>query len=1040
MASLSRDSWSSRRTSARVLWGLVLGWCHSAFALNAALDVNQYAHTTWTAKDGLSTGAIFAMAQTPDGYLWLGSEFGLFRFDGVRVVLWQPPAGQQLPTAPYTLLVTRDRTLWIGTFAGLVAWNGAELTRYRELDGHFVTSLLEDRAGTVWAGTLGGPPSAPGGRLCAIRGGRTECYLQDGAFGSFVWSLGEDSSGALWVGADSGVWRWSPGPPKHYVTPGMRIGDLSETEDGRLLIGVRGAGLMQFAGDKLEAYPIPSATDPGEPFADRNVDSNKLLRDRDGGLWIGTFARGLIHVHRGRTDVFTKSDGLSGDISCSIFEDAEGNVWVATTGGLDRFRTLPVATVSRKQGLSSDSASSVIAATDGSIWVGTHDGLTRWKNGKTTIFRRASGLPDDVVQSLFYDYRERIWASTGHGLAYLSGERFVAVDGLPDEEVYSIAGDNRDNLWLSGNKGLSHLLAGRLVEHFPWSALGRQEHAVAILSDQAGIWLSFWGGGVSYWNGGQIRASYTAADGLGSGAVNGLEFDRDGALWAATSGGLSRIKEGRIATLTTRNGLPCDSVHLTIQDDDRALWLYTACGLVRIARTELNAWIADPKRRIETTMLDASDGVRLHPRRPAFYGPSVAKSGDGKLWFLMGEDDVQVVDPRHLSLNKLPPPVHIQQIVADRQIRWQNLPGKTVSNLRLPPQTRDLSFDYTALSFVQPEKVHFKYKLEGQDPDWREVINEREAQYSNIAPGSYRFRVLASNNSGVWNETGASLDFSIAPAYWQTAWFRALCVAAMLALLWVVYRLRMRQLAHEFDVKLEARVDERTRIARELHDTLLQSFNGLLLRFRTVHALFSKSPDEARTILENALDETRQALTEGRQAVQGLRSTAVETHEFSEAIQTLAEELANDPTHSGGAEVRLNIEGTVRTLRPPIRDEIYRIASEALRNAFRHAEAGRIEVQLSYDEKSFELRVRDDGKGIDPKFLTDEGPAGHFGLHGMRERAQQIGGQLTVWSAPASGTELVLSVPGALAYDTAENAKRSWLARALTARPRTPQS
>ena len=322
------------------------------------------------------------------------------------------------------------------------------------------------------------------------------------------------------------------------------------------------------------------------------------------------------------------------------------------------------------------------------------------------------------------------------------------------------------------------------------------------------------------------------------------------------------------------------------------------------------------------------------------------------------------VDPSRWPVNTLAPPVHIEQITADHK----SYDAK--SGLRLPPLVRDLSIDYTALSLVAPEKVHFKYQLEGQDPDWREVVNDREAQYSNLAPGNYRFRVIASNNSGVWNETGASLDFSIAPAYWQTAWFRALCVAAILALLWMLYRLRMRQLAHEFDVKLEARVDERTRIARELHDTLLQSFNGLLLRFRTVHALFSKSPDQARTILENAIDETRQALTEGRKAVQGLRSSTVETHEFSEAIKTLTEELASDPTHSGGAEVRLTVEGTPRKKRPLIRDEIYRIASEALRNAFRHAEASRIEVQLSYNETSFELRVRDDGKGIDPKILN----------------------------------------------------------------------
>jgi signal transduction histidine kinase len=403
--------------------------------------------------------------------------------------------------------------------------------------------------------------------------------------------------------------------------------------------------------------------------------------------------------------------------------------------------------------------------------------------------------------------------------------------------------------------------------------------------------------------------------------------------------------------------------------------------------------------------------------------PQVTKSSDGKIWFV-NYDTVSFFDPSRMARNTLAPPVHIEQITADHK----SYDAK--SALRLPPLVRDLSIDYTALSLVEPEKTHFRFKLEGQYPDWKEVVNDREAQYSNLAPGNYRFRVIASNNSGVWNETGASLDFSIAPAYWQTPWFRALCVAAM----------RMRQLAHEFDMKVEARVSERTRIARELHDTLLQSFNGLLLRFRTVHALLSRSPDQARTILENAIDEARQALTEGRQAVQGLRSSTVETHEFSEAIQTLTEELASDPAYSGGAEVRMNVEGTPRTLRPLLRDEIYRIASEGLRNAFRHAEARRIELQLCYGEKSFELRVRDDGKGIDPKFLTDEGPAGHFGLRGMRERAEQIGGKLTVWSAPASGTELVLSVSGALAYDIAEKAKRSGLAGSLTARPRTPPS
>ena len=315
-----------------------------------------------------------------------------------------------------------------------------------------------------------------------------------------------------------------------------------------------------------------------------------------------------------------------------------------------------------------------------------------------------------------------------------------------------------------------HLREGRLVEQIPWSRLGRMESASVLLSDRepGGLWLGFWrGGGVLYFKDGQVRASYTSANGLSSGAVTDLRLDRDGALWVATQGVLDRVKDGHITTLTSRNGLPCDIVLWTMEDDDHSLWLYTACGLVRIARTELDAWIADPKRTIETTVWDAADGVRLRSTAASGYGPRVAKSADGKLWFVTG-DGVQVVDPRHLPFNKLPPPVHIEQITADHKIRWQNLWSEASSNLRLPRLTRDLEIDYTALSLVAPEKIRFKYKLEGYDGDWQDAGNRRQAFYTNLSPTNYRFRVIASNNSGVWNEAGASLNFSIAPAYYQT--------------------------------------------------------------------------------------------------------------------------------------------------------------------------------------------------------------------------------------------------------------------------------
>ncbi|MBV9251762.1 MAG: PAS domain S-box protein, partial [Acetobacteraceae bacterium] len=761
-------------------------------ALDPSLDVNQYAHTAWTAKNGFSLGNIYAMAQTPDGYLWLGGEFGLFRFDGVRYAHWQPPAGRDLPGKPYALLVTRDGTLWIGTFAGLATWADGKLNHYPELDGLTVRSLLEDHEGTVWAGLSDSSSGAHAGRLCAMRNGRAQCFGADGAFGSFVSALYEDDSGTLWAGAESGVWRWRPGPPRRYAIPGMQVSALGKTDDGRVLFAMLRGGLKQVVDNNLQTYPIRDPINPNRLLTDRELNSNKLLQDRNGGLWLGTRDRGLIHLHRGQTDTFATPDGLSGDTTCSLFEDREGDVWVATTQGLDRFRELPVTTISVKQRFFSNDTNSVIAAADESIWVGTQDGLARWKNGQIAFLLRSSGLPSNAAQSLFQDDRGHIWVFTSGGLAYSKGGRFVAVRGIPSEEGYSITGDKGGSVWISGNRGLSHMLGTRLVEHVSWSALGRRQQAKVVLADQGGVWISFLrDGGVVYLKDHQVRASYTAADGLGKGDVQSLQLDRDGALWAATEeGGLSRIKDGHVATLTTASGLPCDAIHFTAEDDDRSLWLYTACGLVRVKRAELAAWIADPKRRVEATLWGADDGVRLRPVSPDSYGPPAAKLTDGKLWFLTGEG-IQVVDPHHLALNKLPPQVHIESVNADGKT-YEIRPG-----MRLEAKVRDVWIGFTALSFVEPEKVHFKYKLEGQDSNWKEVINNREAHYSNLAPRVYRFRVIASNNTGVWNEAGDSLEFAIAPAFYQTIWFYGVCAVTFLALVWAAWQFRVHRLQRE---------------------------------------------------------------------------------------------------------------------------------------------------------------------------------------------------------------------------------------------------
>jgi signal transduction histidine kinase len=433
-----------------------------------------------------------------------------------------------------------------------------------------------------------------------------------------------------------------------------------------------------------------------------------------------------------------------------------------------------------------------------------------------------------------------------------------------------------------------------------------------------------------------------------------------------------------------------------------------ACGLVRIPRSELEAWASDPRLTIHATVFDSLDGVRSQGFHYG-YGAIVAKATDGKLWFLPF-GGVSVIDPHHLPLNKLPPPVHIEQITADDK------PYDVWKGERIPSGIHRLTIDYTALSLTVPEKVHFRYKLEGADPDWREVVNDREVQYTNLGPGRYRFRVLACNNSGVWNEEGASLAFVIPPAWYQTNWFRAACVAAILAMFWGIYRLRVRQLAAQFNMRLEERVSERTRIARELHDTLLQSFQALLLRFQAGINLLRDRPADARTVLENAVDRASQAIAEGRDAIGGLRMSTVEKNDLSAAIKTIAEELARAQDNQSSTPFQVLVEGTPRELHAILRDEVYRLATEALRNAFRHAAAKNVEVEIRYDEKYFRLRVRDDGKGIDPEIVRGDGRERHYGLHGMRERAKLVGGKLTIWTELDSGTEIELTIPGPRAY------------------------
>jgi signal transduction histidine kinase/ligand-binding sensor domain-containing protein len=990
----------------------------AAHAASWVPEISQHAHAVWTVRAGALKDPVSAIAQTPDGYLWLGTQFGLLRFDGVRHVLWQPPAGQHLPSITIrNLLAASDGTLWIGTQLGLASLKNGRLTVHPEIKGQLVGGMVEDRDGTVWVGTRYPPPA----QLCAFRNDRMQCGLDDGVLGVRASSLLEDRAGNLWVGTANALWRWKPGVPERYPLRDFESsGGLVETGNGELLIAERDR-LVQLVGGKV--VPV------GAPLDRVRAQFSQVFRDRYGALWIATFDRGLVHVHDGRIDFFTQADGLSSNYVRDIFEDREGTIWVATGDGLDRFRRHAVTTFTTRQGLSEGTPWSVLAARDGSIWVGTLDGLNRMRDGQITVYRRETktagqapaarevvraGLPDNLIQSLYEDRQGRLWISTHGGVAYFENGRFTQVHGVP-QGVHAIVADAASNLWISEDAGLIRLAGDRVVEQIPWATLGRRTPASLMLAEPAGggLWLGFKdGSGMAHFEQGRLVASYDAAHGLGRGILGSLYRDADGTIWVATEGGLSRLRNGRVHTLTAQNGLPCDAVHWVIEDDDHAVWLYTACGLLRLARSELDAWAAaaerggQPDTDVHPMVLDESDGVRIHASAGGFT-PQLAKSGDGRIWFLPW-DGVGVIDPRDLPFNRLAPPVHVEQITAG----GARYPAS--SGLQLPPGVRDLTIEYTALTLAVPEKVRFRYKLEGQDRDWKEVGNERRVQYSNLPPGEYHFHVTASNNHGVWNEAGAVLHFAVPPAYYETAWFQALCVLAFMGLLWTAHQLHVLRLVRQFNRTVEVRVAERTRIARDLHDTLLQSFHALLFLFESSMRLLPDHPEEAKQRLARALAHAAEATTEARNAVQGLRSSTHEASDFVQRLANLVQLLTTE--HAGASAIAVTTHGVRRPLKPVVADEVYRIAGEALRNAVRHAAADQVTVEIRYDDRRFRVRVLDDGRGFDPQTLRHPRPGGHFGVAGMHERAEMIGATLSVWTKPAYGTSVDLTLPARIAY------------------------
>jgi signal transduction histidine kinase/ligand-binding sensor domain-containing protein len=998
----------------------------SSWGVDPATRISQYRHTAWTMRDGLLRGQPNVITQTKDGYIWIGTTAGLVRFDGVRLIPWEPPAGSQLPSPNVrALLAARDGSLWIGTEAGLSHWTHQNLVTYLKEPG-IVSSILEDRLGTIWVTRIRVSKTVEGA-LCQVSGSKPHCYRvpDESSIGGCCEPLVEDPSGDLWMGSSTGLLRWRDGSltiyPNKYLAPSKGfdgVEGIVPASDGSLWVGIdhggHGLGLERFVQGSWKPFQQPG-------LDGSNLAIVSLFGDRDRALWVGTFDRGIYRIRGGRVDHFSSADGLSSNTIYQFYQDREGNIWVATSQGIDCFRDIPVVSFSMEEGLSADNVGSVLVAHDGTVWVGSIAGLDAIRGGTVSSIRTGQGLPGNQVTSLFEDRDRLLWVGVDDRLWIYQDGRFIEIRRADGNHVGTVAGiteDREGNIWAvttAPSRKLVRIRGFRVVEEIPPPHI---PPARALAPDQrAGIWLGLMNGDLArYRNGNAEIFSFDQSTNL---RVRQVIVNADASVLGTTAGGLIGWKDGKLQTMTIRNGLPCSDI-FSIVSDQNNYWLYSGCGLVEINSTQIEQWWGHPSLALKVNVIDQSDGVR--PGEATFL-PLASRSPDGKLWFA-DNSVLQMFDPAHTKKNLVSPPVHVEQIVADR--KTYDTSSESTEHLRLPPLIHDLEIDYTALSFVAPEKVRFRYKLEGLDRDWHEVGNRRQAFYTNLPPRHYRFRVAACNNSGVWNEAGAFLDFSIAPAYYQTTWFRVSCVAVFLVLLWGIYGLRVQQLQHQFAIGLEARVNERTRIARELHDTLLQSFHGLLLHFQTGIDLLPGNPVDARKTLEIAIDRADQAINEGRDAVQGLRASVVETNDLVSAVRILGEELGAADTNQNSVVFEVEVEGAPLNLHPILRDEVYRIAAEALRNAFRHAQAQRIEVQILYGERWLRLRVRDDGKGIDPKFLSGDGRAKHYGLHGMRERAQLVGGKLAVWSKLDSGTEVELSIPASTAYATSSRS-RSWL-------------
>jgi signal transduction histidine kinase/ligand-binding sensor domain-containing protein len=1018
-----------------VVWLLCVWlWPAPAHALDPNKRLTQYTRTSWRIQNGSAPSGMYTIAQTSDGFLWfLSSRGDIYRFDGVRFVSWRLPVEADVVGRIRNIVGDQSGGLWALGANGIVHLKGGLVTSHFELEGLApnASNISEDADGSLWVVRGENGISEP---VCHVTERAVKCFGKpNGIPISPIDAILADGRGGFWLGGQAALVHWHDGVSEMYPIKGLKsntgapgILSLARGSDGSVWVGIvskgSGQGLARFEQGTVRSFV--TKTFDGSKFGVFN-----LHVDRDGNLWVGTDADGVFRVHGNAVDHYARTEGLSSDFVRSLFEDREGILWAATSNGVDKFHDPLVTTFSAVEGLEKDWAVGILASRDGTIWVANAESLDHIeKNGSISSIRTGSGLPGSQVSSLLEDRTGNMWVGVDDGLYVFKNGHFRRLpepNHQPLGLVFDLIEDVEGNIWAEcgGTGKLVRIRDFRVQQEFSRSQIPTGRLAP---DPQGGIWIGTRNGDLALFRDGVLKKF--PAGSKANPWTNQIITEADGSVLAAFDDGLVGLRQGKVQRMTTKNGLPCDGVISFVQDKERRWWLNTQCGVVEFSDSELQRWWASPEAAIQARFYDVLDGARPSARPPF---KSAANSPDGRVWFV-NSGVVQMLDPSRLSQKTPPAMTFIESVIVDRKEL------AATGNLSLAPHPRDLRIDYTSSTFLIPQKVKFRYRLEGHDHDWQDAGTRRQAFYTDLPPGKYSFHVIACNSDGVWNDNPSKLEFFIAPAYYQTNWFRALCAAVFVAMLWMAYHLRVRGLAKQFNITLDARVAERTRIARELHDTLLQSFHGLLMNFQTASRLLPGRPTEAKEKLDNSIEQAEEAILEGRDAVQNLRSSTVQSNDLAKAISTLGEELATESTNSPSPTFRVTIEGVPRDLHPILRDEVYRIAAEALRNAFRHARARQIEAEIRYDHQELRLHVRDDGRGFDPIVSSSQGRVGHYGLPGMRERAKIAGGKLTVWSEVGAGTEVELQIPAITAY--AKTSGRSWLSEKLSGKAKEMKS